>query len=180
MSDAASSLVTLEALYDAYHRQALGIAYKLLGSREEAEEVVQEAFLSAWRSSQRYDHEKGSTRTWFLSLVRNRCIDAMRARGRRPVAVPVLYGALEPADAADVASHVATAVDGERAREALASLPDEQQTVIELAYFHGLSHAEIAQRMDAPVGTVKSRIRLALDRLRVRLVGPAQPDRVSV
>ena len=164
---AAPPLATLEALYDAYHRQALGLACRLLGSREEAEEVVQEAFLAAWRALGDYDPTRGSARTWFLTLVRHRAIDALRARGRRP-AVP-LEGRAEVEDPHDVSAAAIAHAEGQAVRAALAALPAAQRQALELAYFGGLSHTEIAERLEAPMGTVKGRIRLGLDRLRAAL-----------
>lgn len=161
-------LSSLESLYDTHHRQVLGLAYTLLGNREEAEEVAQECFLAAWRAGYTYDPARGSTRTWLLAVVRNRCIDHLRARLRRPVSHLDLL-ALDPPDESDVQAQAASSVDGQVAVEALAGLPAEQREVIELAYFAGLSHAEIASRTSTPVGTVKGRIRLALDRLRTAM-----------
>jgi len=160
----APELADLEALYDAHHRQAIGLAYRLLGDLGDAEEAVQEVFLAAWRSGHTYDPARGSTRTWILSMVRNRSIDVMRARKRRP-AQP-LSDILEPVDASDVPAEAASNVDAEAARRALSTLPPEQKQAIELAYFAGLSHSEIATQLAAPIGTVKGRIRLGLDRLR--------------
>src|SRR5207237_7769734 len=97
---AAPELADLEALYDAHHRQAIGLAYRILGDLGDAEEVVQEVFLSAWRSGHTYDASRGSTHTWILSMVRNRCIDVLRARKRRPVQ-PLLEG-VDPPDSEDV------------------------------------------------------------------------------
>ncbi|MBV9544353.1 MAG: sigma-70 family RNA polymerase sigma factor [Chloroflexi bacterium] len=167
MSTVTPDLANLEALYDAHHRQAIGLAYRMLGDLGDAEEVVQEVFLSAWRSGHTYDPTRGTTHTWILSMVRNRCIDVLRARRRRPVQ-PLAEGVDVP-DAADVPTEAATNVDAARARQALETLPPEQKEAIELAYFGGLSHTEIATQLAAPIGTVKGRIRLGLDRLRVAL-----------
>ena len=165
-----TGLGTLEALYEEYHRQALGLALRVLGNMGEAEEVVQEAFLAVWRSGHTYDPARGSTRTWLLTLVRNRAIDVMRARQRRPV--QPLDDTFDPPDSADVPLQAMLNVDAARASEALHRLPPEQRTVIELAYSSGLSHTEIAARLNLPVGTVKGRIRLGLDRLRQALGVP--------
>jgi RNA polymerase sigma-70 factor (ECF subfamily) len=163
-------LGTLEALYEEYHRQALGLALRVLGNMGEAEEVVQEAFLAAWRAGHTYDPGRGSTRTWLLTLVRNRAIDAVRARQRRPV--QPLDDTFDPPDSADVPLQAALNVDAARVAEALHRLPPEQRAVIELAYSSGLSHTEIAAKLSVPVGTVKGRIRLGLDRLRLALGVP--------
>lgn len=154
----------LEALYEEYHRQALGLALRVLGNMGEAEEVVQEAFLAVWRAGHTYDPARGSTRTWILTLVRNRAIDVVRARARRPV--QPLDEKLDPPDSSDVPLQAALNVDAARVVEALYKLPPEQRVAIELAYSSGLSHTEIAARLGVPVGTVKGRIRLGLDRLR--------------
>ena len=160
----------LEALYEAYHRQALGLALRVLGNMGEAEEVVQDAFLAAWRAGHTYDPARGSARTWILTLVRNRAIDVVRARQRRPV--QPLDERLDRPDSSDVPLQAMLNVDAARVAEALHRLPPEQRTVIELAYSSGLSHTEIAARLKLPVGTVKGRIRLGLDRLRQALGVP--------
>jgi RNA polymerase sigma-70 factor, ECF subfamily len=166
------ALDDLDALYEAYHRQALGLAYRLLNDAGDAEEVVQEAFLAVWRAGHTYDPAKGSARTWLLTLVRNRAIDVIRARQRRPVRP--LDETLDPVatDATDVPSQVSVNLDSRAAGEALDRLPPEQREAVELAYLGGLSHGEIARKLDLPVGTVKGRIRLGLDRLRAALGVP--------
>jgi RNA polymerase sigma-70 factor (ECF subfamily) len=139
----------------------------MLNDLGDAEEVVQEVFLSAWRSGHTYDPSRGSTHTWILSMVRNRSIDVLRARRRRPVQ-PLVEG-FDPPDASDVPAQAVSNVDAESARVALQTLPPEQKEALELAYFGGLSHTEIATQLAAPIGTVKGRIRLGLDRLRVAM-----------
>ena len=165
-----TGLGSLEAVYEEYHRQALGIALRVLGNMAEAEGVVREAFLAVWRAGHTYDASRGSTRTWILTLVRNRAIDVVRARARRPV--QPLDDAMDPPDSTDVPSLAALNVDAARVIEAMHRLPDDQRAVIELAYSSGLSHTEIAAKLSVPVGTVKGRIRLGLDRLRLALGVP--------
>lgn len=166
----APRLTDLEALYDAHNRQAIGLAYRILGNLGDAEEVVQEVFLSAWRTQHQYDPSRGSTHSWILAMVRNRSIDVLRARQRRPVQ-PLAEG-IDPPDSEDVPAQAVSNVDAEAARQALNALPPEQKQVIELAYFGGLSHTEIATQLAAPIGTVKGRIRLGLDRLRTAMGVP--------
>lgn len=171
-SDEGSSTVpalgALEALYDAYHRQALGVAFRVVGDRQDAEEVVQEAFLAAWRSLSNFDPVRGSTRTWLLSIVRNRAIDVLRSRGRRP-SLPLDLEIHDVRDERDPSTDAATAIDARAATAVLAQLPHAQREAVELAFFAGLSHTEIAEQVRAPLGTVKGRIRLGLDRLRIAL-----------
>jgi RNA polymerase sigma-70 factor (ECF subfamily) len=174
---ATPGLVTLEALYDAYHRQALGLAYRLLNDVGDAEDVVQDVFLSAWRAANSYDAGKGSTRTWILAMVRNRAIDILRARRRRPVSVLEEQDDL-PGDE-DPAAMAMIRADGQVAYQALATLPEPQRQVVEMVYFQGLSHTEVADRLAIPVGTIKSRLRLAMDRLRGILVGPENSPSLS-
>jgi RNA polymerase sigma-70 factor (ECF subfamily) len=163
-------LAALEALYDAHNRQAIGLAYRIVGDLGDAEEVVQEVFLSAWRSGHTYDPSRGSTHTWILSMVRNRSIDVLRARRRRPVQ-PLAEG-VDPPDSEDVPAQAVSNVEADAARVAMNSLPPEQKQVLELAYFGGLSHSEIAAQLAAPIGTVKGRIRLGLDHLRTAMGVP--------
>jgi RNA polymerase sigma-70 factor (ECF subfamily) len=164
-----------EAFYDAYHRQAFGVAYRLLGRSGDAEDVVQEAFLSAWRSFAVHPPMDGASGRWLLAIVRNRAIDVLRARRRRPEQaldpqVPVAAGYDVPVQAI---SHM----DGERTREALGTLPPEQCEVLELAFFRGLTHVEIAERLELPLGTVKGRLRLGLSRVRRVLLDEREPSR---
>jgi RNA polymerase sigma-70 factor, ECF subfamily len=164
-----------EALYDRHRVPAFSLAYRLLGSRDQAEDVTQEAFLGLWRDAARYKPELGSVRTWLMTIVRNRALDAVRRRSahdRRHAAE-----AEHPADlsAADVTSAEAHARDeGRTIRTALEELPDDQRRVVELAFFGGWTQTEIADMLGIPLGTVKSRIRLGLIKLRALLdEGPA-------
>jgi RNA polymerase sigma-70 factor (ECF subfamily) len=152
----------------------LGIAQAMLPDRDEAEEVVQEALTIAWRRVDLFDRESGRLLPWLLRITRNRAIDRLRARRRRELKARRLesYGALgelwtapaEPDEAARPGWHVHESV-----HRALGSLPEDQRAVIRLAYFEGLTHSEIANRLGIPIGTVKTRLRLAFDKLRVSL-----------
>ena len=157
----------LDALYTRHGRTAFALAYRVLGSPEAAEDVVQEAFLSVWRNAGSYQQARGSARGWLLAVVRNRAIDAIRAREARPkISATVEEMGTLPAGDSDPAEDALRRVEAEAVREALASLPSEQRETVELAFFSGLSYPEVAARTGAPLGTVKSRMRLALERLR--------------
>src|SRR3954447_221246 len=152
-----------------YHRHAssaFSLAYRMMGSRSTAEDVAQEAFLSAWRSGARYDRGRGSVRTWLLGIVHNRAIDAMR-RGRvrdfPRVDDESAAERLESDDRTD--QEVARRQEAQTIRAAIETLPSDQSRVIELAYFGGFTHSEIAEMLETPVGTVKGRMRLGLSKL---------------
>ena len=157
-------LILLEHIYAAHHRPALGLACRILRNQQDAEEAVQEAFLSVWRTAATFDLTRGSTRTWVLGAVRNRAIDMIRARKRRPQSDCL---DIEVHDSeCDVAATAVASLDREWVLQVLANLPPSQCQAVEMAYFGGLSHTEIADLLNLPVGTVKSRIRLGLDHLR--------------
>jgi RNA polymerase sigma-70 factor (ECF subfamily) len=160
----------LVALYDRYNRLAFGLAYRILGDAFVAEEVVQDAFMSVWRNAASYDFARGNVRSWLLTIVRNRAIDQLRGRfGRSQTDVDL--DALAPVLAApDLSDEVLTHVQATDARAALRAVPEEQRIVIELAYFEGLTHVEIAERLGIPLGTVKSRLRMGLQKLHDLLV----------
>jgi RNA polymerase sigma-70 factor, ECF subfamily len=159
-----------EALYDRHATVAFSLAYRMTGLRGPAEDVVQEAFLSIWRSGARYDHTRGSVRTWVLGVVHHRAIDVLRRNLRhdqRRASDEGIEDRFESPDRTDVTA--ARRQEATEVRDALASLPPEQSKVIELAYFGGFSHSEIANMLQTPVGTVKGRIRLGLEKLRGQL-----------
>lgn len=160
-----------EVLYDRHGGAAYSLAYRIVGDRAAAEEVTQEAFISVWRSGARFDSTRGSVRSWLLSVVRNRAIDFLRSRaGKAPKLDFDDDSALEQRPATerteDEALRRETAAE---LRDALAELPGEQSKVIELAYFGGFSHSEIARILGLPMGTVKGRMRLGLEKIRGEL-----------
>jgi RNA polymerase sigma-70 factor (ECF subfamily) len=157
-------------VYGRHAASAFSLAYRMLGSRSAAEDATQEAFLSAWRSGARYDRGRGSVRTWLLGIAHNRAIDAMRRGKVRDFPRADDEAAaerLESGDRTDV--EVARRQEAEAIRAAIETLPSEQSRVIELAYFGGFTHTEIAEMIQAPVGTVKGRMRLGLKKLRDEL-----------
>jgi RNA polymerase sigma-70 factor (ECF subfamily) len=154
----------LRMLYERYGGIVFGMTHRLLGDRQAAEECTQDVFVSVWRTASSYDPRRARVSTWLLSIARNRAVDATRRRAARPVDP---YEDVEPAELTpDTADLVAQADEASRVAAAMAELPDVQRETLSLAYFEGLSHSEIAERLGLPVGTVKGRIRLALDRLR--------------
>jgi RNA polymerase sigma-70 factor, ECF subfamily len=154
------------AIYQRNCRLAYSVAHKLTGEKQAAEDLTQDAFIKVWRSADGYRPERGSVRTWVLSVVRNRGIDQLRAKAtRRRMQEKVEASALrsEPSEAFAQVWHEARLG---RVREALDALPHVQQQVLELARFSGLTHTEIAERLQLPPGTVKGRMRLGLKKLR--------------
>jgi RNA polymerase sigma-70 factor, ECF subfamily len=160
-----------EVFYDRHGGAAYSLAYRIVGDRSTAEDVTQEAFLSIWRSGARFDRARGSVRAWTLGIVRNRAIDALRRQaGRAPKLGFDDEAALERQPAEERTE--TEAVRRETAREvrgALSELPEEQSKVIQLAYFGGFSHSEIAEMLNEPLGTVKGRMRLGLEKIRASL-----------
>ncbi len=169
---AAGEIGGLETLYDRYHSMAYALALRITTETGLAEDVVQDSFLGVWRNASRYAEDKGSVRGWLLAIVRHRAIDAMR-RQRASVAIGEEADEAVPAALTlpDIWPEVAGHLDAEQIRRAMTALPPAQRDVIELAYFDGLTQREIAERTHAPLGTVKSRIRLGLASLRDQLVG---------
>jgi RNA polymerase sigma-70 factor, ECF subfamily len=159
-----------EVVYERHATVAFSLAYRMTQSRNTAEDVVQEAFLSLWRSGARYDRGRGSVRTWILGIVHNRAIDALRrafVHDRRRASDEGIEERFAAPERTDV--EVARRDEAREVRDALAELPTEQSRVIELAYFGGYSHSEIASMLDTPIGTVKGRMRLGLEKMRGRL-----------
>lgn len=155
----------LGLLYDRYAPIVLALGQKILRSRREAEDLLQDVFLEAWRQAGDYEPSRGSVRTWIVLRARSRALDRCRNAWSR--AVP-LEESPEKGDEGTVDPMLQA--DHERLRRVLATLPEEQQKVLELGYFEGLSSSEIAERLGVPVGTVKSRVAAAMAKLRAVLV----------
>ncbi|MHB8532473.1 MAG: RNA polymerase sigma factor [Solirubrobacteraceae bacterium] len=159
-----------EVIYDRHSDAAFSLALRICSQRSLAEDVVQESFLSLWRSGARYDRNRGSVRTWTLGIVHNRSIDALRRRSTREPPLLAEEGAAERVPAKERTElEFARRDEAREIRDALGALPSEQSRVIELAYFGGLTHVEIASLLETPVGTVKGRMRLGLEKLRIAL-----------
>jgi RNA polymerase sigma-70 factor, ECF subfamily len=161
-----------ELLYDRHGGAAYSLAYRIVGKQAAAEDVVQEALLSIWRSRRRYDPTRGSVRTWILGIVHNRAIDGLRrssVHDRRRETLDIVEERFEASEKTDV--EVARREEARSVRGALETLPTEQRQTIELAYFGGFTQNQIAELMDEPVGTVKGRMRLGLEKMRRELVG---------
>jgi RNA polymerase sigma-70 factor (ECF subfamily) len=159
-----------EVIYERHASAAFSLAYRMMGTRSGAEDVTQDAFLSMWRSGARYDRARGSVRTWVLGIVHHRAIDALRratVHDRRRAGDAGIEERFEARERTDV--EAARREEAGTVRAALSSLPADQCQVIELAYFGGFTHTEIADMLDAPVGTIKGRMRLGLKKMRAQL-----------
>jgi RNA polymerase sigma-70 factor (ECF subfamily) len=159
-----------EVIFDRHADAAFSLAYRMCGRRAVAEDVVQEAFLSLWRSGARYDRARGSVRSWVLGVVHNRAIDLFRrdaVRTSRDVSDESAVERMPAPESTEGEAHRRD--DASQVRRALQELPDDQRQVIELAYFGGFSHSEIAAQLQLPAGTVKGRMRLGLTKLRLAL-----------
>jgi len=169
---ARQDLGALETLYDRYGGIAYSLAYRIVGDRGTAEDVVQDSFVSVWRQAKTYRRERGSARSWLLSIVHHRSIDRLRASASGASAIPVEDVPEETLPSLSVWQEVWSHVRGETIRSALDRLPVEQKKSIELAYFSGYTQMEIAQLMGVPLGTVKGRMRIGLQKLKAMLDRP--------
>jgi RNA polymerase sigma-70 factor (ECF subfamily) len=163
--------VGLAELYDRHAAAIYSLALRILRDRVAAEDTVQEVFTQAWRQARNYDGMRGSVGAWLSTLARSRAIDALRAKRARPDGIADDTSARTLADAAPVPDE--SAIQSEqsaRVRQALNTLPELQRKAIELAYYEGLTHVEIAERLAEPLGTIKTRIRTGLFKLREQLV----------
>ena len=156
-------------LYDRYGGAAYGLAYRIANDPGLAEDIVQEAFVSLWRQCGRFDPDRGQVRSWLLTIVHHKAVDAVRRRANRPErglpegAEQFLESSGRPDELAEIT------MDADAVRQAVAQVPEEQRKTILLAYFGGLTHVEIADRMQVPLGTVKSRLRIGLEKMREAL-----------
>jgi RNA polymerase sigma-70 factor, ECF subfamily len=154
------------ALYDRHGRMAYTLAYRMMGEKQEAEDVVQEAFIKVWRSAGGYRVGRGSVRTWILSIVHNRGIDQIRSHARRGRMQDKVEASAPTSEPSEAFAETWRNSQRDQVREALNTLPQEQLKILELAYFSGYTHVEIAERLDLPLGTVKGRMRLGLQKVR--------------
>lgn len=163
----------LEQLYDRYARPVFSLALRMLGDPAEAEELLQETFLRLWQQAARYDARRGSFGSWLMSIAHNLAVDALRSRSRRPQRadfVELGHLPLTETDEATIAHEAAEVSElRDRVRQAMAQLPEPQRQAIELAYFAGLTHSEIAAVLGEPIGTIKTRLRLGMQKLHLLL-----------
>lgn len=168
----------LGALYDLHGRLVYTLALRIVGDPAEAEEVVQDVFLQVWRGAARYDKSRATVAGWLLMMARSRAIDRVRARQARPIgtaASEIAFASLPDAAAGQEARAI-TSQACERLTAALRELPDAMRAAIELAYYEGLTQSAIAERLGEPLGTVKTRVRTALQKLRLAMGQDASHD----
>jgi len=160
-----------EVFYDRHGGAAFSLAYRILGERGAAEDCIQEAFISIWRSGGKFDPTRGSVRSWTLSIVRNRAIDVLRSKaGKAPKMTFDDDEIIESRPSEELTEEEAMRNEtATEVRGALSQLPDDQSKVIQLAYFGGFSQSEIARMLNVPLGTVKGRMRLGLEKIRGEL-----------
>ncbi len=156
----------LADLYDRYGRILLGIAYRMLGSREEAEEVVADVFWQVWRTAGSYDPSRSRVDSWLFLITRSRALDRLRSLQRKSRKLSASAETAVIQHPPDPQVHLLQREQRAQIQQILQQMPLEQKQVIELAYFSGLTQSEIAAQLQIPVGTVKTRIRLALAKLR--------------
>lgn len=181
---AAGDHESFESLYDAYADLVFSIARSMLRDQGRAEDAAQDVWVRVWNAAGSFDPERASVATWITTIAHRQMIDVLRRRAARPGDV---VGA-EPGDerlareagSADTEAEALTNVDGERIRAALAELPDSQRVALELGYFHGLTQSEIAERLDKPLGTIKTYMFQGMRRLRGLLEAEPQRERGTV
>jgi RNA polymerase sigma-70 factor, ECF subfamily len=153
-------------LYDRHSKVAYSLAYRMMGERQSAEDLVQEVFLKVWRAAGTYRAERAGVRTWILSIVHNRGVDQLRSRTRRRQLGDRVEATASTSQPSEAFSETWRSSQREQVREALKALPAEQLKVLELSYFSGYTQMEIAELLDLPLGTVKGRVRLGMKKIR--------------
>lgn len=153
-------------LYDRHSRAAYSLAYRMMGGRQAAEDLVQDVFLKVWRSTASYRADRGSVRTWILRIVHNRGVDQLRSLSSRRRTQDKVEASAETSQPSEAFAETWRNSRREQVREALKTLPPDQLKILELAYFSGYTHVEIAELMDLPLGTVKGRMRLGLKKVK--------------
>jgi RNA polymerase sigma-70 factor (ECF subfamily) len=153
-------------LYDRHSRAAFSLAYRMMGERQASEDLTQDAFLKVWRSAKSYRAERGSVRTWILSIVHNRGIDQIRSQASRRRTQDKIEASAPRSQPSEAFAETLRNSQRDQVREALDTLPPEQLKILELAYFSGYTHVEISDLLRLPLGTVKGRMRLGLKKIR--------------
>jgi RNA polymerase sigma-70 factor (ECF subfamily) len=153
-------------LYDRHSRAAFSLAYRMMGERQASEDLMQDAFLKVWRNASSYRAERGSVRTWILSIVHNRGIDQIRSQASRRRTQDKIEASAPRSQPSEAFAETLRNSQRDQVREALDTLPPEQLKILELAYFSGYTHVEISDLLRLPLGTVKGRMRLGLKKIR--------------
>jgi RNA polymerase sigma-70 factor (ECF subfamily) len=166
-------------LYDRHGRAAYSLAYRMMGEKQAAEDLVQDALLKVWRGAASYRTERASVRTWVLSIVHNRGIDQLRSLASRRRTQEKVEASAPTSQPSEAFAETWRNSQREQVREALSTLPKEQVKILELAYYSGYTHVEIAELLGLPLGTVKGRMRLGLKKIRdyfdgLKLPGPTR------
>ena len=163
---AKGSAEAFAALYDRHGSAAYSLSYRMMGEKQAAEDLMQDAFLKVWRNAESYRTERGSVRTWILSIVHNRGIDQLRSLASRRRTQDRVEASAPVSQPSEAFAQTWRNSQREQVREALGTLPAEQLKILELAYFSGYTHVEIAELLELPLGTVKGRMRLGLKKIR--------------
>jgi RNA polymerase sigma-70 factor, ECF subfamily len=153
-------------LYERHSHAAFSLAYRMMGERQASEDLAQDAFLKLWRSATSYRPERGSVRTWILSIVHNRGIDQIRSQASRRRRQEEIEASAPRSQPSEAFAETWRNSQREQVREALGTLPPEQLKILELAYFSGYTHLQISELVDVPLGTIKGRMRLGLKKMR--------------
>ncbi|MBA2534179.1 MAG: sigma-70 family RNA polymerase sigma factor [Rubrobacter sp.] len=153
-------------LYDRHSRSAFSLAYRMMGERQAAEDLAQDAFLKAWRGAGSFRAERGSVRTWILSIVHNRGIDQLRSHASRRRTQDKIEATAPRSQPSEAFAETWRNSQRDQVREAMGTLPSEQLKILELSYFSGYTHVEISELLSLPLGTVKGRMRLGLKKIR--------------